>query len=59
MCADGPANALVEDEMKSVISYFPDILRKFKVLIFNGNFDLTIPTAGTEQWLNNIKWDGV
>jgi hypothetical protein len=59
MCAEGPADALVNDEMKSVKHYFPDLLSSLKVLIFSGNFDLTIPSAGTEAWLNNIKWPGL
>jgi hypothetical protein len=50
MCSDTVPNYLVEDEMKSVKHLFPELLENYKVILFNGNFDMTIPNNGAEMW---------
>jgi carboxypeptidase C (cathepsin A) len=54
------ANYLVNDSMQSVKSIFPVLLddAKIKVLLFNGNFDYTVPITGTEAWLATVPWSG-
>ena len=58
MCSDTVPNYLVDDEMKSVKYLFPELLQYYKVILYNGNFDFTIPNNGAEMWINSIPWSG-
>jgi hypothetical protein len=43
-------------------SYSSDIviiLKKIKVLIYNGQNDFVVNTAGVLQYLNGLNWDGL
>jgi vitellogenic carboxypeptidase-like protein len=53
-------NFLVSDQMQSVKDILPVLLdqAKIKVLLFNGNFDYTVPITGTEQLLAGLTWSG-
>eukprot|EP01113_Clastostelium_recurvatum_P023052 TRINITY_DN2758_c0_g1_i1.p1 TRINITY_DN2758_c0_g1~~TRINITY_DN2758_c0_g1_i1.p1 ORF type:complete len:335 (-),score=84.67 TRINITY_DN2758_c0_g1_i1:17-1021(-) len=53
------AQALFEDNMKTVVPSVISILGAgLPVLIFNGNFDFTVPIIGTEAWLDQMQWQG-
>ncbi|KAH3759102.1 peptidase S10 family protein [Pelomyxa schiedti] len=58
MTTDLVASYLMEDEMQSVSYLFPTLLDNFKVLIYQGNFDFTVPVSSTETWIRDINWSG-
>lgn len=35
------------------------VLRSIKVLIFNGQIDVIVNTAGVLQYLNSLNWEGI
>lgn len=45
----GPASVLL----------YPELLKKMRVLIYNGDADLCVPYLGNEQWVSSMKTDGV
>ncbi|GAB6018431.1 Retinoid-inducible serine carboxypeptidase [Chamberlinius hualienensis] len=53
--------ALYIDFMKPSISIVDELLQttNLKVVIFNGMLDLICDTPGTEQWMKQLKWEGM
>jgi len=51
---------LLSDVMQSVAPYVLEMLDSagIKVLLFNGNFDFTVPIIGTEAWIKDLNWSG-
>ncbi|KAJ5074442.1 s10 family peptidase [Anaeramoeba ignava] len=48
---------LFEDVSKSVRSFVSALLfNNYKVLIYNGEFDLMVNTVGTLKWINQLNW---
>ncbi|KAJ5074441.1 s10 family peptidase [Anaeramoeba ignava] len=48
---------LFEDMSKSVRSFVSALLyNNYKVLIYNGEFDLIVNTVGTLKWINQLNW---
>ena len=35
---------------------FPDILKDYKVLIFQGSLDTVVTAVGADDWLSKIDW---
>jgi len=59
ICNSEVANYLTEDQMQSVAPQFSALLDKgYKVILFNGNFDLTIPVQATEIFADSVPWQG-
>jgi len=58
LCDQTVEDKLANDEMQSVKHLFGPILLKIKILIFNGNFDFTVPVSTTNAWIDTIKWEG-
>jgi len=50
--------ALAEDEMQSVRGLLPALLERFRVLIFNGQFDFIVTCASTADLYWNLPWAG-
>lgn len=46
------------DISKSYANDVVEILKKIRVLIFNGQNDVVVNTAGVLQYLNGLNWDG-
>jgi len=55
----GPQPNLDSDIMKSVKDKVPDLIANYRVLIYNGQFDLICNLAGTEYWLDSLDWPGI
>ncbi|KAF5192056.1 Carboxypeptidase [Thalictrum thalictroides] len=58
-CSDTVADVLHEDVMKSVKFMVEELLKKTKVLLYQGQFDLRDGVVTTEAWINTLKWDGL
>ena len=48
--------AFGKDVSRSYASDVVSILRKIKVLIYNGQNDVVVNTAGVLQYLNSLNW---
>lgn len=48
--------AFAEDVSKSYAQDVIELLRKVKVLIYNGQDDVVVNTAGVLQYLNSLTW---
>jgi len=55
----GPQPNLDSDIMKSVKDKVPDLIANYRILIYNGQFDLICNLAGTEYWLDSLDWPGI
>ncbi|KAL5975396.1 hypothetical protein ACLOJK_019718 [Asimina triloba] len=58
-CSDTVGNALQEDVMKSVKFMVEDLVKKSKVLLYQGQFDLRDGVVSTEAWINEMEWEGL
>jgi len=38
---------------------FAGVLSSYKVLVYNGQFDLRVAVYGTNEYLRNLQWDGI
>ncbi|XP_057831254.2 uncharacterized protein LOC131041986 [Cryptomeria japonica] len=58
--SDDVFNDLMNDFMQSAVDKVDELLsRGEKVTIYNGQVDLICATAGTEAWVQQLKWDGL
>ena len=46
------------DMIKSVAHLIVDLLKDYKVLIYSGNLDISVPYTTTENFLWQLKWSG-
>ncbi|KAJ9153107.1 hypothetical protein P3X46_026589 [Hevea brasiliensis] len=58
-CSDVVGNALLEDVMKSVKYMVELLVKKSKVLLYQGHFDLRDGVVSTEAWVKTMKWEGI
>ncbi|KAG2708328.1 hypothetical protein I3760_05G186700 [Carya illinoinensis] len=58
-CSDVVGDALHEDVMKSVKYMVEFLVKKSKVLLYQGHFDLRDGVVSTEAWMKTISWDGL
>ncbi|RZF41060.1 hypothetical protein LSTR_LSTR002692 [Laodelphax striatellus] len=49
---------LKNDFMKSVKPYVESLLSKYKVLFYNGQFDIIVAYPLTDNFLRNLRWSG-
>jgi carboxypeptidase C (cathepsin A) len=54
-----PITSLSEDEMKDAAFLYPALYMKYRVLWYNGNFDLNVGAPGTEAYLRLMLGDAV
>jgi len=55
--AYGPvSDALIPDFMTDLTGLFPDLLNKYRLLFYTGNFDMACGFGGTEQILQELEW---
>ncbi|XP_021593261.1 serine carboxypeptidase-like 50 [Manihot esculenta] len=58
-CSDAVGEALSEDVMKSVKYMVELLVKKSKVLLYQGHFDLRDGVVSTEAWVRTMKWEGI
>ncbi|OXU24321.1 hypothetical protein TSAR_011906 [Trichomalopsis sarcophagae] len=49
---------LIGDLIKSVAYLVADLLEDYRVLIYTGQLDLTVPYTSTENFVNKLSWSG-
>ena len=59
LCRNDVAAALHDDFMKSVKFMVEFLVKKSKVLLYQGHFDLRDSVLSTEAWVQTIKWEGL
>ena len=50
---------LKEDISKSYADELAEVIRKYKVLLFNGQLDIIVAPVFTENFISKLKWEGV
>nr|DAD35670.1 TPA_asm: hypothetical protein HUJ06_006310 [Nelumbo nucifera] len=58
-CSKAVKAALHEDVMKSVKFMVEELVKKSKVLLYQGQFDLRDGVVSTEAWVKELQWDGL
>ncbi|OMO60607.1 Peptidase S10, serine carboxypeptidase [Corchorus capsularis] len=58
-CSDVVGDALHEDVMKSVKYMVEFLVKKSKVLLYQGLYDLRDGVVSTEAWVKTMKWEGI
>jgi len=51
-------DALVEDEQKSLAHLLPNLISKYRVLIYTGNYDMNCNLVGVESYLDALEFAG-
>lgn len=59
VCSDAAGDALHEDVMKSVKYMVELLVRKSRVLLYQGFFDLRDGVVSTEAWVKTIDWEEI
>jgi carboxypeptidase C (cathepsin A) len=57
--SDGIYDAFQADITKSYADKVVNLLRRIKVLIYNGQDDFVVNTPGVLNYLNSLNWEGV
>ncbi|KAK7427855.1 Cell death protease [Neonectria magnoliae] len=57
-CNGAVGSAFNTRNSKPSIDYLPDLLKEVPILLFSGAEDLICNHVGTEEMLNNMKWNG-
>lgn len=58
-CSDVVGEILHEDVMKSVRYKVDFLVKKTKVLLYQGQFDLRDGVVSTEAWVKKLKWEEI
>ncbi|CAN6354193.1 unnamed protein product [Urochloa humidicola] len=58
-CSDAVGAAMHADVMKSVLPQVESLLRRTRVLLYQGIRDLRDGVVSTEAWLGEVRWDGL
>ncbi|XP_004292215.1 PREDICTED: serine carboxypeptidase-like 50 [Fragaria vesca subsp. vesca] len=58
-CSRLVGEVLGEDMMKSVKYMVEELVRKSKVLLYQGQFDMRCGVVANEAWVKTMKWEGV
>jgi carboxypeptidase C (cathepsin A) len=56
---DAIYTAFGPDISKSYAKRVVDVLRRIKVLIYNGQNDVVVNNPGVMQYLNRLNWEGI
>ncbi|GMN38753.1 hypothetical protein TIFTF001_007987 [Ficus carica] len=59
VCSDLVGEILSEDVMKSVKYKVEELVKKSKVLLYQGFFDLRDGVVSTEAWVKTLEWEGL
>eukprot|EP00268_Persea_americana_P038173 TRINITY_DN37801_c0_g1_i3.p1 TRINITY_DN37801_c0_g1~~TRINITY_DN37801_c0_g1_i3.p1 ORF type:complete len:456 (-),score=85.12 TRINITY_DN37801_c0_g1_i3:633-2000(-) len=58
-CSDVVESALHGDVMKSVKFMVEELVKKSRVLLYQGQFDLRDGVVSTEAWMKEMDWEGL
>ncbi|XP_062020606.1 serine carboxypeptidase-like 50 [Rosa rugosa] len=58
-CSHLVGEVLHEDMMKSVKYMVEELVRKSKVLLYQGQFDMRCGVVANEAWVKTMKWEGI
>lgn len=58
VCSDVVGKALHGDVMKSTKFMVEELVRKSRVLLYQGQFDLQDGVVSTEAWVERMEWEG-
>ncbi|XP_077250963.1 serine carboxypeptidase-like 50 [Tasmannia lanceolata] len=58
-CSSVVGEALYEDVMKSVKFMVEELVKKIRVLLYQGQFDLRDGVVSTEAWVKEMEWEGL
>ncbi|KAJ4973632.1 hypothetical protein NE237_006806 [Protea cynaroides] len=58
-CSEVVGDALHEDVMKSVMFMVEELVKKSKVLLYQGQFDLRDGVVSVEAWVKEMNWEGL
>ncbi|XP_026386852.1 serine carboxypeptidase-like 50 [Papaver somniferum] len=58
-CSGTVGKALHEDVMKSAKYMVQELVKKSKVLLYQGQFDLRDGVVSTEAWIKELRWEGL
>ena len=58
-CGDAVDAAMHADVMRSVVPQVESLLRRTRVLLYQGIRDLRDGIVSTEAWLGEVRWDGL
>ncbi|XP_042475045.1 serine carboxypeptidase-like 50 [Macadamia integrifolia] len=58
-CSGVVGDALHDDVMKSVKFMVEELVKKSKVLLYQGQFDLRDGVVSTEEWVKEMNWEGL
>ncbi|RLN28505.1 serine carboxypeptidase-like 50 [Panicum miliaceum] len=58
-CSDAVGAAMHADVMRSVVPQVDSLLRRTRVLLYQGVRDLRDGVVSTEAWLGEVRWDGL
>ena len=58
-CSAVVGDALYEDVRKTVKYIVQFLVKKSKVLLYQGHFDLRDGVVSTEAWVKTMKWEGI
>ncbi|XP_010926697.1 serine carboxypeptidase-like 50 [Elaeis guineensis] len=58
-CSETVGSVLHEDVMKSVKFMLEELVRKSRVLLYQGIYDLRDGVVSTEAWMKEMEWDGL
>lgn len=58
-CSEVVSAVLHEDVMKSVKFMVEELVRRSKVLLYQGMFDLRDGVVSTEAWIKEMEWEGL
>ncbi|KAG0145866.1 hypothetical protein CROQUDRAFT_658117 [Cronartium quercuum f. sp. fusiforme G11] len=55
---DGMFDIFMDDIMQSTKDLFPDLFKRYKVLLYQGNMDLRDGVVSNTAWLSALEWEG-
>ncbi|KAJ3695274.1 hypothetical protein LUZ60_000651 [Juncus effusus] len=58
-CSDEVSQAMHEDVMKSVKYMVEELVRRTRVLLYQGIYDLQDGVVTTEAWVREMEWEGL
>merc|ERR1712146_849678 len=41
------------------VTLYPELVKKLRIFIYNGDADACVPYIGNEEWIGNLEKDGV
>jgi len=50
--------SLLDDNMKTTKPLFPALFKRYKVLLYQGNYDLRDGVVSNSRWIETIDWEG-